>query len=220
MAELYLHEEVLLLALRDEQGTIATGSHYAHAIAGALVAELIVRQRIALSGTKKKRFLDVVDSTPVGERLLDEALGRIVAAKRRGTLTSWVSRLAGAKNLRDRLAEGLRRRGILRAETKEILLFFKRRTWPTVNPEPERELVEQLRRAIFGDGDVESRTIVLLSLSHRTGLLDNVFDRKERKARRDRIEGLIEQEAIGGAAASVIEAMQSAMTVVTITTAT
>jgi hypothetical protein len=220
MAELYLHEEVLLLALRDEQGTIATGSHYAHAIAGALVAELIVRQRIALSGTKKKRFLDVVDSTPVGERLLDEALGRIVAAKRRGTLTSWVSRLAGAKNLRDRLAEGLRRRGILRAETKEILLFFKRRTWPTVNPEPERELVEQLRRAIFGDGDVESRTIVLLSLSHRTGLLDNVFDRKELKARRDRIEGLIEQEAIGGAAASVIEAMQAAMTVVTITTAT
>lgn len=220
MADLYLHEEVLLLALKDEEGTIEAGSYYTHAIASAVIAELIVRQRIALTGTEKKRFLEVTDRTPVGEPLLDESLERMATAKRRARLSSWVARLAGAKKLRDRLAEGLRRRGILRADVRDVLLFFKRKTWPTVNPEPERELVERLHHAIFGDGDVEARTIVLVSIAHHTGLLKNVFDRKELKARRDHIKALIETEAVGDAARSAIEAMHAAIAVATMASTT
>ena len=41
---LFLHEEILLLALRDEEGTIA-GAMYQYAIGGALLAELLLQTR-------------------------------------------------------------------------------------------------------------------------------------------------------------------------------
>ena len=39
---LTLHEEILLLALRDEEGTIASGTNYSYALGGAILAELIL----------------------------------------------------------------------------------------------------------------------------------------------------------------------------------
>jgi hypothetical protein len=43
---LWLHEEILLLALRDKEGTFASGSHHRHALGGAILAELLLAQRI------------------------------------------------------------------------------------------------------------------------------------------------------------------------------
>ena len=39
-SSLFLHEEILLLALKDEEGTIASGTWYQQAIAGAILATL------------------------------------------------------------------------------------------------------------------------------------------------------------------------------------
>lgn len=212
-ASLFLHEEILLLALHDEKGTIGMGSTYAFAVGGALLAELFVRRRIEMTGTGKKRYVQLLDPTPVGERLLDESLSRIAAAKRRGTLATWVSRFAGSRQLRNRLADGLCRRGILRAEEKDVLLFFKRRTYPALDPEPEHELVQRLWDAIFTDADADARTIVLLSLANSARLLPMAFDKNALKARRERIEALVAQEELGGAVKGAIEAAQVAMMV-------
>lgn len=215
--KLFLHEEILLLALHDEKGTIDLGSPYAYAVGGALLAELTVRGRVQLTGSEKKPMVDLVDRKPVGEPLLDEALERIAKARRRGSVSTWVSRLAGAKKLRDRLADGLVRCGILRSEDREVLVFFKRKTYPALNPEPERQIVERLRAAIFTDEDPDARTIVLLSLASAAGLLNMVFDKKALKERRDRIKALVEKEGLGKAVKSVIEAIQAAMVIATIT---
>ena len=42
LSSLFLHEEVMLLALRDEEGTIASGTMYQYAIGAAILAELLV----------------------------------------------------------------------------------------------------------------------------------------------------------------------------------
>lgn len=208
---MYLHEEILLLALRDDKGTIDVGSMYAFAVGGALLAELTVRGRIELVGPAKKRFVELLDPASVGEPLLDETLDRIATARRRGSVGTWVSRLAGSKKLRDRLADGLCRRGILRAEEKGVLLFFKRRIYPALDPRAEREVVQRLRDAVFSDGEVEARTVVLLSLADGAGLLSMVFEKKALKKRRGRIKDLVEGEAIGKAVRSAVEAAQVAM---------
>ena len=39
-SSLYLHEEVMLLALRDEEGTVASGTMYQYAIGAAILAEM------------------------------------------------------------------------------------------------------------------------------------------------------------------------------------
>ena len=50
--DLFLHEELLLLALRDGKGTIA-GSFYQQAMAGGILSELLLGERIRIREGKK-----------------------------------------------------------------------------------------------------------------------------------------------------------------------
>ena len=211
---LFLHEEIMLLALRDEEGTIAGGTMYSYAIGGALLAELLLHERIGVDESKKRALVNVINSTPLGEPLIDECLERIVHAKRRGSLQSWVSRFAGVKDLKHRVAEQLCRRGILRTDEDKVLLIFTRKIYPEVNPEPERRLIERLREAIFTDiRDIDPQTVVLVSLANSGGLLNVVFDKKELKGRKARIEQIVNGEVIGKAAKEAIAAVQAAVMV-------
>ena len=56
-SSLYLHEEIMLLALRDEQGTVEYGSNYVYAMCGGILAELLLGGRISVEPTKKKLIL-------------------------------------------------------------------------------------------------------------------------------------------------------------------
>jgi len=211
---LFLHEEIMLLALRDEGGTVESGSMYQYAVSGAVLAELLLNKRIGIAESRKKKIVNLVDSTPVGDPLIDECLGKIVTAKRPASLQTWVSRLAGVKNLKHRVAEQLCKRGILRGGEDKILLIFTRRIYPEVNPDPERRIIERLREAIFSDSeDIDPRTTVLVSLAHNADLLKNVFDTKELKRRKARIKQVIKGEMTGKAAKEAIEAVQAAVTV-------
>jgi len=213
-SNLFLHEEVMLLALRDEEGTIASGTMYQYAIGAAILSELLLNQRIALDGARKKKLINLISSTPLGDPLIDQCLEKIGNAKRRASLQTWVSRFAGVKNLKHRVAQQLCDRGILRASEDKILLLFTRKIYPEINPEPERRLIERLRQAIFTDSrDIDPRTIVLVSLADSTGLLKEAFDKKKLKGRKARIKEISNGEITGKAAKEAIEAIQAAVMV-------
>jgi len=204
----------MLLALRDEEGTIASGTMYQYAIGAAILSELLLNKRIAVEESKKKKLVNLVSSQPLGEALIDQCLEKISNAKRRASLQTWVSRFAGVKNLKHRVALQLCERGILRASEDKILLLFTRKIYPEVNPEPERKLIERLRQAIFTDSrDIDPRTVVLVSLANSTGLLKVVFDKKELKVRKARIKEISNGEITGKAAKEAIAAMQAAVMV-------
>ena len=212
--DLWLHEEIMLLALRDEEGTIAAGAMYQYAIGAAVLAELLLNQRIVVDQSSRQKLVDLASSTPLGEPLLDHCLEKISTAKRRAALQTWVSRFAAVKNLKHLVAQRLCRRGILRADEDKVLLIFTRKIYPEVNPEPERKLIERLRQAIFTDAsDVDSRTVVLVSLANSAGLLKVTFDKKMLKARKTRIEQIVNGEITGKAAQEAIQAMQAAVMV-------
>jgi len=211
---LFLHEEILLLALRDEEGTIASGTMYQYAIGAALLAELLLSNRIEVEQSGKRKLVNLISSSPLGEPLIDQCLEKVNSAKRRAVLQTWVSRFAGVKNLKHRVAQQLCRRGILKADEDKVLLIFTRKIYPEVNPGPEKELIERLRCAIFTDTrDIEPRTVVLLSLANSTGLLKVVFDKKMLKSRKARIKQIVNGEITGKAATEAIQAMQAAVMV-------
>ena len=210
---IFLHEEVMLLALRDVEGTIAPGTMHQYAMGGAVLAELLLNHRIRVEESKKK-LVNLVTSKPLGDPLLDECLEKIRSAKRRASLQTWVARLAGMRNFKHRVAERLCQRGILRADKDKVFLIFTRKIYPEIDPEPERQLVERLRTAIFTDTtDVDPRIVVLLSLANSAGLLKAIFDRKKLKDRKARIAQIINGEMTGKAAKEAIEAMQAAVMV-------
>ena len=72
-----IYEEVLLLALRDKKGTPHFGVHLQFALAGAIVAELLIRKKVGVETDRKRKFLVVRDSVITGDVLLDETLSAI-----------------------------------------------------------------------------------------------------------------------------------------------
>jgi hypothetical protein len=115
------------------------------------------------------------------------------------------------------VAEQLCRRGILRADEDTVLLFFRRKVYPEVNPMPERRIVERMRTAIVsGAGHVDPRTVVLISLAKGAGLLRRALGRDEVKRRKQRIKQIIDGEATGKATKEVIEACEAAVVVAAI----
>ena len=210
---LYLHEEIMLLVLRDEQGTIEFGAWYNQALGSAVLSELLLAERIAIDDGKK-HLVDLVSDRPIGEPVIDECLSKIVLAKRRASATNWVSRFGNLKQLKHRVARGLCKRDILRADEDKVLLLFSRKIYPEVNPIPERELIDRMREAIFTDVEpVDIRTVILVSLANACDLLKFPFDKKDLKRRAKRIEQLSNGDLIGQAAKEAIQAIQAAIVV-------
>ncbi len=98
---LALYEEIMLLALRNERGTVAT-SYSEYAVAGAVLAELLLDRRISVDDTRKQ-LVDLDNSQPTSDPIIDECLETMKAGKRRASLPMWVSRLAGIRGLRHKL---------------------------------------------------------------------------------------------------------------------
>ena len=187
--DLHLHEQLLLLALRDDRGTPESGSSFQHyALGGAILAELALGGRIHIEEGRKA----LVEGVPGGDRLRDavlaEALGLVRSRKRRQRAVRWVPVFAAIKDLRHRTALGLCRRGILRKSEARVLLIFNRRTYPTLDPGPERDLLARMRDAISGDGDVEAGLGVVIGVAHATGLLKVHYERKLLSRRKHRLE--------------------------------
>ena len=212
--ELYFYEEIMLLALREKEGTFAADDmSFLYTLGGSLLAELLLLEIISIDEVKKKKKLVNLDSsTPMGDPILDECLERLRNAKRRGGLNSWVSRFAGLKKLKHRAAQQLCRRGIVRADEGTVLLIFKRKVYPELDPGPERALVERLRNAIFSEmEELDPRTTILVALADKAGVLKNVFDKKELKARKKRIEMIGEGEMTAASVKEVVQATQAAV---------
>jgi len=211
--KLWLHEEVMLLCLRDTEGTIEFGAWWQQAAGAAILAELLLAGSVEITDDKK-HLVDLVDDQPIGEPVIDECLQKVSGAGRRASARTWVSRFANLKNLRDRVAVGLCQRGILSADEKSVMLIFSRKIYPELNPIPEQDLVERLRKAIFTDREpVDARTAVMVSLADACGILRFAFDKKQLKGRAPRIEQLSNGDMIGPAAKEAVQAVQMAIMV-------
>ncbi len=208
---LHPYEELMLLALRDDKGTLESkASMYQYALGGAILTELAMHEVIRIRDDKKM-LVEHLSSRRIGDPILDECLELVRSAKRRRRARDWVARFGRLKRLRHRVAEGLCRKGILRDSEDSVLLIFTRKVYPTINPDPERRLVERLREAIFEDReDLESGTAVVASLANATGLLPVHFAKKDLKRRKRRLEKISNGDLVGAAAAEAVRAAQAA----------
>ena len=212
---LFLYEEIMLLALDNEKGTVAT-SYLEYAVAGAVLAELLLDSRITVGATRK-RLVDLHNTRPTGDPIIDECMKIMKAGKMRASLQTWVSRLAGITKFRHKAARQLCYRGILRADEDKVLYIFTRKIYPEINPVPEKKIVERLRAAIFTDSDqLDPRTVVLISLANGADLLKETFGRKEVRSRKKRIEQIVNGELTGKATKEVIAACEMAVMVAAI----
>ena len=208
--DLHLHEQLMLLALRDDKGSLESkASMYSFALGGAILAELSIAGRIRVAPGKKP-LVDLVDKSPLGEPVLDECLEKVATAKRRAKAVTWVQRFANIKHLRHRVAQGLCRKGILRDSEDKVLLFFTRKLYPTIDPRPERRLVDRLRKAVFNDSPADPQTAIVAALANAAGLLAVHFDRKDLRRRKRHLKSITESTPAGTAAQQAVRAAEQA----------
>ena len=202
----------MLLALRNDRGTVAGGTMYVQAVGGAILAELLLRGRITTVAERRSTYAVIADPTPTGNPELDECLAKMRTAKKRRKLQSWIFDFARLKGSRHRIAAGLAEQGILRSTEEQVLVLFTRRIYPELDPTVERAIVERLEKAVFSDGGaVDPRTTVLVALAHHSGLLRANLDRRRLKTRKARIDEIIQGDAIGRATKEAIQAVQAAV---------
>ena len=219
--ELWLHEEVLLLALKDEKGTPNSGM-FTIAMGGALLADLLLNERFVLEEKPRKKplkpgkkpaYLVAVDNPkPLADPVLDECLHRVVTSKKPRSPQEWVTRFGQLKDLRRRVAVGLCRKGILREREDRILVLFRRTAYPTLDGAPERRVVDRLQDAVAGDSlDLDARTAVMVALANGTGILKHALGKDLVKQRKDRIKEIGEGDIVGEATKAAVEAAQAAV---------
>ncbi len=212
---LHLHEEIALLMLDNEKGTLAASCPNL-LISGALLAELLMNRHISVANTRKK-LVEIQDLGYAHDPIADECLQMVRLAKKPASLKDWVSRISRVKRLRHKVAQQLCNRGILRPVDDTVLFVFPRRRYPQIDPAPENEILDRLRDAIFRDEKLlHPRTVILISLANGAGLLDKLFGHKEIRVRKKRIEQIVNGEITGAATKEVIEACQAAATMAAI----
>lgn len=213
--KLTLSEQLLLLALRDEKGTVVSRAGMAldFGLAGALLLELTVKEKINIREGK----LVIQNATPSGDPLHDEVLA--ILRTKSGKLKPmkyWVPRLASKmKKLRHKIADRLVLSGILRLEKKRILGIFPSVRYPTTNPLPELEVREQLKHAVLEGASPSMDTRMILNLVKACNLSDEVFGKKRRKQVKLRFKELEKDpgngEIVGKAVSEAVQAVQAAV---------
>lgn len=206
-----LHEQLMLLMLRDETGTMESHTHmHRLALGGSLLSELLLAGAITI-GDDKKKLVNIVASARVREPLLAECLELVATSKKPYGAAIWVSRFGGLKKLRHRIAESLCRKDILEDSEDKVLFFFTRAIYPTINAEPERKIVESMRSAVLGSSEeIDADVALLIALAHATGLMRIHFEKSELKERKERIEQIAKGDLAGAATADAVRAAQQA----------
>ena len=146
---LTLVEEIILLMLNDEDGRFVRVPSWSteYAIAGGVLMDLAMENRIDTD----LEHLILLDSTPVGDSLLDPSLADIAKGEKQD-VRFWVEHVAqSAYDLREEALSRLVGHGILEREDDRFMWVFKSRRYPTIDGTAEREVKLRIMEVLFSD---------------------------------------------------------------------
>ena len=195
-------EEIVLLTLRDEDGKFLSVpvTSMQHALAGAVLMDLALENRIDTDPEN----LVLIDSTPVGDSLLDPTL-EMIAAGEQHDARFWVEQTAReADEIREEALARLVERGILEQHDERFLWVFRSRRYPVIDGTEEREVKLRILGVLLSDEIPDPRDIVIICLADACGILNQLLPKRELAGVRNRIEQVRKLDLIGQAMAQAI----------------
>lgn len=216
---LTLVEEIELLSLDDK-----TGAHLpllpealGYGLAGAILADLEIAERITTGG----KVVELKNSAPTGNPLVDPWLTRIAAESQTHAIGYWLSVFSDEKPaIEMAVLDHLIARGILKREEKKILWVFGLRRYPTVHNEERVEVRTRLAQLIQGDQQPPHLDATLISLLSGCSLLPSIFSNGELEGRAERIESIANSDPVGREVAAASRQMIEALMMAQSTSAT
>lgn len=207
---LTIAEEVLLLFLDDEKGTLIRGPdiHVELALGGAVLMDLALANRI---DTDPERLF-VVDRTPMGDDVLDEVLARIVACEPERSTEYWLNEVReDTQALMSRLIDRLVDRGVLRRVEEKILWVFETRRYPVIDDREVREVKRRVTSILFSEEIPDPRDVVIIGLVNACDLLGAILHHREAERVRERAEQISRMDLIGQAVTRTINDVRTSI---------
>lgn len=204
-------EEILLLALDDRTGAIRPLPEHAlrFALTGALLMTLAIENRIDtdLEG------LELIDTAPTGDPLLDTILERLSQSPVKRPTTDWLDELAWEiPDLQGQVLARLVERGVLRVQDHRILWVLSTRRYPVIDDREIKEVRARLSELIDSDAIPDPDEAVLIALVDACQLFDAIFDADTLERLRPRIDQLVRLDLIGREVSRAIQEISRAVT--------
>ena len=196
-------EEVMLLLLDDEGERFLRVPDWSlrYALGGAVLMDLALEDRIDTDLEK----LVLVDSTPLGDDILDPMLAEIAAEETVHDARYWVDRAsARVEEIRSAAVRGLVRRGILEQEEDRFLWVFRSRRYPLVDGRAEREVKLRLMELLFSEDIPTPRDVVIMCLADACGIFAEMLSPRELRQAMPRIRLLRRMDLIGRAVTDAV----------------
>lgn len=196
-------EELMLLILDDENGRFARVPDrlMRYALAGGVLMDLALENRI---DTDLKNLI-LVDSTPVGDSLLDPTLADIAQMNETKDARFWVERTAlRADTIREEALNRLVEQGILNREEDRFMWVFQARRYPIVDNTAEREVKLRIMEVLFSDQIPDPRDVVIIGLAHACDIFKEILSARELARVADRIDQVRKLDLIGQAMSQAI----------------
>ena len=205
-----LAEEVLLVLLDDEKGTLAPVPQLTlhFVLAGAVLMELAIQNRVDCDLHK----LSVVDKTPTNEMILDKCLQKVCSGGDSQDVKYWINTIAddGAEIVENgfkRLVE----RGILAESEKRFLWVMKTRSYPTVDCSVQRDVKLRIMNILYSEEIPEQRDVVIFCLLDACDMFRTMLGPAELTRMRPRISEISQLDLIGLVTTKLIREIQVAL---------
>lgn len=223
---LTLPEELLLLGLNDEKGSVVSAAAMGlpYGLTGTVLMELAIRGRISVEGETVS--IISTETTPV--EFLDEALRNIAQSPKKRKADWWIARPASlVKKLGERLKARLVEAGILRDEEHKFLWVFPYHRYPAQDARPEHETRRRIHDVILRGATADEHIAVLICMLHACGLAKEVFpDQKPKEialtlkafSEADQVSRAVSNQVAAATMAAVTSAISTSMMATTMAT--
>ncbi|WP_181763575.1 GOLPH3/VPS74 family protein [Streptomyces albidus (ex Kaewkla and Franco 2022)] len=169
-SEVLIVEDVMLLMLDDETGSVAGADTLHYTLGGAVLVELALRGRVDSDAGRAGKNGDkvvAVGSGALSDRLLQTAYEKV--AKRPQDVQTLLREIGAG--LQEPVVDRLVSRGLVRRENKRVLGLFRTTTFPAGDPRHEAALRREIRSVLEGRASPAPRTAAVIALLSSSGTL-------------------------------------------------
>lgn len=193
---LTLIDQLTLLALDDHKGNfIPDSTTFSYAIAGALILELILEEKINIS----EDFVKVTNRDKTGDQVLDDHIQMIYESKKQRKIKNWIDRFGQkSEKIKQATLDKLIDQRILEKKEEKILWIFNADKFPTQNPKPENQLRGRLYDIVVNLHKPDLKEVMILTLVESCRLEREVFGKENAKVFKKEIKRIKADSEVSG----------------------
>lgn len=202
-----MFETLFILALDEDEGYIVESAleNLEAAVAGAVLAELVLQERIELRDDR----VMVSNQECTGHPILDKALNDILDVTRLRKPRYWINTLVYKKLLQE-IGHDLVDQGVLSRQKKRLRLAVTSGEHQAPVPALKYNIKSHLREIVLAGGQPELADQVLLAFLYHADLLRLAFTVEERKIASKEIKRLLKDGEENGGLSETLKTIVAA----------